>query len=68
MKAGDMVKWKWADGYAKGKVARVYHGQTSIRSKGKTIKRSGRDDDPALIIEGDNGSRILKLLHEVEKK
>ena len=38
----------------------------SIR-KGSEITRNGTDDNPALLIEQEDGSRVLKLRSEVDR-
>tara|TARA_R110002096_G_scaffold14879_2_gene52561 strand:+ start:918 stop:1067 length:150 start_codon:yes stop_codon:yes gene_type:complete len=34
--------------------------------KGSEVTRNGSDDDPALLIEQDDGDEVLKLSSEVE--
>lgn len=66
MKVGDQVGWQWGNGLATGEVIDIRHEKTVIESKGKCITRNGRDDDPAVIIRSDNGSKVVKLEHEVQ--
>ena len=66
MNAGDQVGWQWGNGLATGEVIEIKFEKTEIESKGKKITRNGREDDPALIIKSDNGSKVLKLQHEVQ--
>ncbi len=66
MKIGDYVGWKWGYGVAEGKIIDIKPEKTQIESKGKLITRNGTSEDPALIIEQDNGTRVLKLAHEVQ--
>ena len=67
MKAGDDVAWRWGNGLAEGRVMSVHHEPTTIQSKGKTIKRNGTADNPALIIEHTSGNNVLKRSSEVQK-
>ena len=66
MKVGDQVGWKWASSIATGRVLEVRHERVEIESKGKQIVRNGSHDDPAVIIQSDNGSKVLKLAHELQ--
>jgi metal-dependent hydrolase (beta-lactamase superfamily II) len=67
IRTGTDVRWNWGNGTATGTVQDVRHEKTSIQSKGETITRDGTDDDPALIIEQEDGTRVLKLSSEVER-
>lgn len=66
MKLGDFVGWKWGYGVAQGKIVAIKREKTQIESKGKLITRNGSQNDPALILEQENGTRVLKLAHEVQ--
>lgn len=66
MKVGDQVGWQWGSGIATGTVLELRPERTQIESKGKVITRNGQSDDPAVIIQGDNGSTVIKLAHEVQ--
>ena len=65
--AGDSVGWQWSGGIATGTVESVHTERTSIETKGKTIVRNGTKDDPAVVIIHDNGTKVLKLQHEIQK-
>ena len=64
---GDNVRWKWGDGYAKGKVENTFAKTTSRKIKGSEVTRHGTDDNKALYIKQEDGDRVLKLESEVEK-
>lgn len=66
MKPGDDVAWKWGNGLAQGKVKSVHTEPFTITSKGKTIKRNGSADNPALVIEHKSGNDVIKLSSEVQ--
>lgn len=66
MKVGDQVGWQWGTGLATGVVVEVNRKRTQIESKDKIITRNGRADDPAIVITSDNGSKVLKLEHELQ--
>jgi hypothetical protein len=65
LQKGDTVAWKWASGVAEGTVEAVCPERTEITTKGKTIHRNGTKDDPAVIIVQQNGTKVLKLAHEL---
>lgn len=63
---GDTAKWSWGNGSASGTVEKVAHETTEIQSNGQTIKRKGSQDDPAVVIKQDDGTKVLKLASELE--
>jgi hypothetical protein len=67
IRKGSQVRWKWGRSTAEGKVAEVYAEKVTRTLEGKEITRNGSDDDPALLIEQEDGSRVLKLRSEVEQ-
>jgi hypothetical protein len=68
IKKGDVVTWNWGDGTAEGEISSVSFEKTSIQVEDSEITRNGTPDNPAIIIEQDDGARILKLLSEVSLK
>lgn len=66
MNVGDQVGWQWGNGLATGEILEIHTERTQIESKHKLITRNGRSDDPAIVILGNNGSKVLKLAHEVQ--
>lgn len=67
MKVGDDVGWKWANGIAMGVIESIHLERTEIISKGSHVVRNGSSDDPAVIIIHDNGVKVLKLQHELQR-
>ena len=67
IRAGTTVKWKWGSSWAEGTVAEVHHDDVSRTTKGEKITRHGSADDPAYVIEHEDGTTVLKLRSEVEK-
>ncbi|MGJ8632533.1 MAG: DUF2945 domain-containing protein [Luteolibacter sp.] len=61
------VKWSWGNGEGTGKVQRVFRESVTRKLKGKQVTRNGSDDDPAYLIEQDDGDEVLKLHSELEK-
>lgn len=64
---GDKVKWKWGDGYGRGKVAERFTEKTTRTIDGTEVTRNASDDEPAYLIEQDDGDRVLKSHSEVQK-
>lgn len=67
MKPGDHVAWQWGNGLAQGIVKSVHHEPTTIQSKGKSVKRNGTQDNPAIVIEHKSGNDVIKLSSELQK-
>ena len=64
---GSAVKWKYGTGEAEGKVLEVHKEHVSREIKGKEIVRNGSEENPALLIEQQDGDQVLKLSSEVER-
>lgn len=67
IRTGTTVTWKWGSSSASGKVTEVHHDKVTRTSKGSEITRDGSDDDPAYVIEQEDGTVVLKLRSEVEQ-
>ncbi len=67
IRKGTKVTWKWGSSWAEGKVTEVHHDKVTRTSKGSEITRNGSDDDPAYVIEQEDGTIVLKLSSEVER-
>jgi hypothetical protein len=67
IRTGTNVKRKWGSSWAEGKVTEVHHDDVTRTTKGEKITRHGSDDDPAYVIEQEDGTTVLKLQSEVEK-
>ena len=63
---GSTVSWKWGSSTAQGKVAEVHQDKVTRTSKGEKITRNGSDDDPAYVIEQEDGTTVLKLRSELQ--
>lgn len=64
---GQKVKWKWGPAWGEGKVAERFTDKVTRTIKGKEITRNASQDEPAYLIEQDDGDRVLKSeteLHE----
>jgi hypothetical protein len=67
IRRGTVVTWKWGRSTASGKVREVHREKVTRRTKGESITRNGSADDPAYVIEQDDGTVVLKLRSEVER-
>ncbi len=67
IKEGSKVSWKWGNGEAQGKVIETYTKETTKTIKGSKITRKGEKGNKAILIEQDDGSKVLKLESEVVK-
>jgi hypothetical protein len=64
---GSKVRWHWGAGSAIGKIAERFERRVSRTIKGKRIARNGTHENPAYLIEQDDGSRVLKRGSELER-
>lgn len=67
MKNGDKVTWSWGDGTAKGTISESFTEKVTRTIKGKKITRNASKDEPAYLIEQEDGDRVLKSATEIEK-
>ncbi len=68
IREGTEVSWKWGNGRAVGKVSERHEQSVTRTINGSSITRNGSQDDPALVIEQDDGQVVLKLQSEVERR
>ncbi len=64
---GAKVEWDWGNGTATGKVAESFTEEVTRTIKGKEIKRKASKDEPAYLVEQDDGGRALKSHSELRK-
>lgn len=67
IRQGSNVKWEWGNGTASGKVKETFTEKVTRTIKGNEVTRNGSSDDKALLIEQEDGGRVLKLESEVSK-
>ena len=67
IRKGSTVTWKWGSSTAEGKVAEIHREKVTRQIKGEKITRDGSKDDPAYVIEQEDGTTVLKLQSEVER-
>lgn len=67
IRTGTTVSWSWGNGTASGKVVEIHRDTVTRTLRGSEITRHGSDDNPAYLIEQEDGARVLKLRSEVER-
>ena len=64
---GDEVEWNWGNGTGTGKVTERFTEKVTRIIDGNEVTRNASDDDPAFMIEQDDGDRVLKSGSELSK-
>ena len=59
-RVGSKVEWDWGKGTATGKVAESFSDPVERTIKGAKVKRNADTENPAYLIEQDDGDRVLK--------
>jgi len=67
LKRDAKVAWQWGNGTAEGRIKEVYKEKITKTLKGSEITRNGDDDNPAYLIEQEDGDQVLKLHSELSK-
>ncbi|WP_448502735.1 DUF2945 domain-containing protein [Sphingomonas sp.] len=57
---GQTVKWEWGNGSAKGKVEERFDRRVQRTLKGSKVVKNGTEENPAYLIEQDDGDKVLK--------
>ncbi|MFN3944990.1 MAG: DUF2945 domain-containing protein [Allosphingosinicella sp.] len=63
---GSKVRWNWGSGTAEGKIAERFERRVQRTLKGSKVVRNGSKDDPAYLIEQEDGTKVLKLGSELD--
>ncbi|WP_218352247.1 DUF2945 domain-containing protein [Alteromonas lipotrueiana] len=61
------VEWEWGNGKGSGKVREVFWEKVSRTLQGSEVTRKADNDNPAYLIEQDDGDKVLKLHSEVSE-
>lgn len=64
---GDRVRWKWGQHWAYGRVEERFTDRVSREIKGSEVTRNATEDEPAYLIEQEDGDRILKSQSELDR-
>ncbi len=62
---GDTVEWSWGSGTGTGKVTERFTERVSRTLQGNEVTRDATEDEPAYLIEQDDGDEVLKSATEV---
>jgi hypothetical protein len=62
---GTTVEWNWANGTGVGEVVEVFTDRVTRTIAGSEITRNATEDEPAYLIEQDDGARALKSHSEL---
>lgn len=54
-RTGQNIKWSWGSGEGKGKIVERFEREVARTLKGSEITRKGDADNPAYLIEQDDG-------------
>lgn len=64
---GTKVEWDWGTGTGTGKITESFTEPVERTIKGTKVKRDADKDNPAYLIEQDDGDRVLKSHSELRK-
>ena len=64
---GDTVQWTWGSGTATGTVQESFTEHVTRTIKGTEVTRDADADNPAYLIEQEDGDRVLKSESELSK-
>lgn len=67
LRKGTKVEWNWSGSTATGKITEVFTDDVERTIKGSKIKRKASKDEPAYMIEQDDGDRVLKSKSELKR-
>lgn len=62
---GDTVEWTWGEHTASGTVTERFTEDVTRTIKGTDVTRHASADDPAYLIEQDDGDEVLKSASEL---
>ena len=65
---GDEVAWDWGNGTGTGTVQERFTDKVTRTIDGSEITRDASEDEPAYLIEQEDGSRVLKSTTELREK
>lgn len=62
---GDSVTWNWGNGTGSGKITDRFTSKVERTIDGTEVTRNATEDDPAYLIEQEDGGRVLKSASEL---
>ena len=60
------VQWDWGNGTAKGQIKERFEREVTRTLQGSEITKNGTEDNPAYLINQEDGDEVLKLGSEIE--
>ena len=67
MKKEENVHWNWGKSEAEGKIKDKFEKPVTKKIKGTSVKRNASKEEPAYLIEQENGNKVLKSETELKK-
>jgi hypothetical protein len=67
IRTGSPVSWDWGQGTAEGKVKEIHRESITKTIKGNEVTRNGTSDNPAYLIEQEDGTKVFKLRSELNE-
>ena len=61
------VEWNYGGGTGRGKIRESFKEKVTRTIKGNEVTRNASEDEPAYLIEQDDGDRVLKSESELRK-
>ena len=62
---GDTVEWTWGDGTGTGTVKERFTSKVTRTIEGNDVTRDASEDEPAYLVEQDDGDEVLKSASEL---
>jgi len=67
-RTGETVHWHWGQGTATGKIAERFDRRVQRTIKGSKIVKNGTADNPAYLVEQEDGATALKRGSELSRR
>lgn len=62
------VEWEWGNGKASGQIKERFEREVTRTLQGSEITKDGDEDNPAYLIEQEDGDEVLKRGSELSAK
>ena len=62
------VSWKWGSATAHGKITERFDKRVQRTIKGTKVTKNGTPDNPAYLVEQEDGGKVLKRGSELSKE
>ncbi|MBB5514155.1 hypothetical protein FHS89_000153 [Rubricella aquisinus] len=63
---GDTVEWNWGNGTGTGRVTERFTSKVTRTLSGTEVTRDASEDEPAFLIEQEDGDQVLKSITELD--